>query len=343
MAAFWAAAMLTQEQAVEIRVMARRGVAIREIAREQGCSRNTVRRYLKDPEATRYRARPPRATKLEPFKAYLLQRVAAAAPEWIPGAVLYRELLECGYAGGLTQVKAFLAPHKRKQAEPVVRFETAPGQQMQADFTTIRRGRQRLLAFVASLGYSRATFVQFTEGEDFGTLRTCLWEAFAFFGGVPQEVLFDNAKTVVLERDVYGVGHHRWHAGMLAFAEETGFAPRLCRPYRAKTKGKVERFNRYLKGSFLVPLAATLKTAGLVLDVASANRAVGVWLREVANCRLHAETKERPCDRLQVEREALLPLPRLPLPPTTALRRVVPLESLQHPLAVYQALVQEPA
>jgi transposase len=322
--------------------MARRGVAIREIARELGCSRNTVRRYLNDPEATRYRMRPSRAAKLDPFKPYLLERIAAAAPEWIPAAVLYRELQERGYEGGLTQVKAFLAPHKRKEPEPVVRFETEPGRQMQADFTTIRRGRQRLLAFVASLGYSRATFVRFTEREDFATLRACLWEAFAFLGGVPKEVLFDNAKTVVLERDVYGAGRHRWHLGMLAFAEEMGFQPRLCRPYRAKTKGKVERFNRYLKGSFLVPLAATLKTAGLVLDVASANRAVGIWLNEVANCRVHAETRERPCDRLQIEREALLPLARVELPAAIPPRRVLPLESLQHPLAVYQALLQEP-
>jgi transposase len=256
---------------------------------------------------------------------------------------VYRELQERGYEGGLTQVKAFLAPHKRKEPEPVVRFETEPGRQMQADFTTVRRGRQRLLAFVASLGYSRATFVRFTEREDLATLRACLWEAFAFLGGVPKEVLFDNAKTVVLERDVYGAGRHRWNPGMLAFAEEMGFQPRLCRPYRAKTKGKVERFNGYLKGSFLVPLAATLKTAGLVLDVASANRAVGIWLNEVANCRIHAEIKERPCDRLQIEREVLLPLPRLALPAAIPPRRVVPLESLQHPLTVYQALLQEPA
>ena len=226
--------------------MARRGVGIREMARDLGCSRNTVRRYLKDLNATRYRGRPPRPVKLDPFKPYLLERVAAATPDWIPAAVLYRELQERGYEGGLTQVKAFLVPHKRKAPEPVVRFETEPGRQMQADFTTIRRGRQRLLAFVASLGYSRASFVRFTDGEDFGTLRACLWEAFAFLGGVPTEVLFDNAKTVVLERDVYGPGRHRWHPGMLAFAEEMGFSPRLCRPYRAKTKAKVGRFNGYL-------------------------------------------------------------------------------------------------
>ena len=320
--------------------MARRGVGIREMARDLGCSRNTVRRYLKDPNATRYRGRPPRPVKLDPFKPYLLERVAAATPDWIPAAVLYRELQERGYEGGLTQVKAFLVPHQRKAPEPVVRFETEPGRQMQADFTTIRRGRQRLLAFVASLGYSRASFVRFTDGEDFGTLRACLWEAFAFLGGVPTEVLFDNAKTVVLERDVYGPGRHRWHPGMLAFAEEMGFSPRLCRPYRAKTKGKVERFNGYLKGSFLVPLAARLKADGLMLDVAAANLAVLRWLHEVANARVHATTGAVPAVRLLEEQAVMLAPPKLISPAQVPERRAMPVESLQHPLAVYDELLE---
>jgi transposase len=69
-------------------------------------------------------------------------------------------------------------------------------------------------------------------------------------------------KPVIIERDAYGAGEHRWHAGMLEFAKDCGFRLRVCRPYRARTKGKVERFNGYLKGSFLVPLAATLKAGG---------------------------------------------------------------------------------
>ena len=85
-------------------------------------------------------------------------------------------------------------------------------------------------------------------------------EAFDYFGGVPSHVLFDNAKTVVIERDAYGEGQHRWHTRCCELCRGLRLsAMRLCRPYRAKTKGKVERFNGYLKGSFLVPLAATLK------------------------------------------------------------------------------------
>src|SRR5574340_1444455 len=79
MAAFWPPTMLTQEQAVEIRVMARRGMAIRELARELGCSRNTVKRYLRDVTASRYGPRSPRPTKLDPFKAYLRERIAAVS------------------------------------------------------------------------------------------------------------------------------------------------------------------------------------------------------------------------------------------------------------------------
>ncbi|SPK70611.1 hypothetical protein CT19425_U610007 [Cupriavidus taiwanensis] len=78
-----------------------------------------------------------------------------------------------------------------------MRFETAPGKQMQADFTVIRRGREPLLVLVATLGYSRASFVRFTAGEDTATLCACLEEALAFFGGVPEHILFDNAKSVV--------------------------------------------------------------------------------------------------------------------------------------------------
>src|SRR6185369_492021 len=305
MAAFGLPTMLTQEQTVEIKVLARRGVAIRDIARQLGCSRNTVRRYLKEADASRYGPRPARATKLDPFKAYVLERIEAARPHWIPAAVLYREVSELGYAGGLTQLKMFVTPYKRIEAEPVTRFETPPGQQMQADFTHVRRGRDPLLAFVATLGYSRASYVRFTTDETAATLCACVGEALTYFGGVPSHVLFDNASTVVVERDAYGDGQHRWHRLLRALAADYGFSIRLCRPYRAKTKGKVERFNGYLKGSFLVPLAASLKAAGLKLTPEVANAHVRRWLDEVANVRVHGTTRAVPTSRLPAERAVM--------------------------------------
>lgn len=334
--------MLTQEQAVEIRVMARRGESVRAIARQLECSRNTVRRYLRDQTAKRYGPREPRACKLDEYKAYLQERIAQARPRWIPATVLLREIRERGYAGGISQLKAWLAPLKTSEPEPLIRFETAPGKQMQADFTYVRRGRDPLLALVATMGYSRASFVKFvaTAGEDARTLCAGLREAFDYFGGVPEHVLFDNTKAVVIERDAYGEGLHRWNSELMDLAEACGFTPRLCRPYRAKTKGKVERFNAYLKGSFVVPLAATLEASGLRLDANVANMHVRRWLDEVANARVHATTRAVPAVRLAEERAVMLAAPALKAPLRKAQRVAMPVESLQHPLAVYDALLE---
>ena len=126
--------------------------------------------------------------------------------------------------------------------------------------------------------------------------------------------------------------------------KDDSFVPRLCRPYRAKTKGKVERFNRYLKESFVLPLATTLKQAGITLDVDTANAHIGPWLERVANRRLHATTGEVPAEQLVLERAHLRPLPLtvLPLPagPRRAPRVPTPIESLQHPLSVYEQLLR---
>jgi transposase len=138
-------------------------------------------------------------------------------------------------------------------------------------------------------------------------VRTGLRAACEYFHGVPQQALFDNMKTVVLARDAYGPGLHRFHLGLLALADELGFVPKLCRPYRAKTPGKVERFNRYLRENFYNPLASRLKAVGLQVDVQTANQEVSHWLAEVANVRVHAGLQQRPVDRWQEERAALLP------------------------------------
>jgi len=321
----------------------KQGRSIRQIARETGLSRNTVRRYLREGRPIRYGPREPRVCKLDPYKGFLQERIGQATPDWILATVLLREIQAAGYAGGISQLKAYLAPFRSAPPDPVVRFETDPGQQMQADFTVIRRRRDRLSAFVATLGYSRTSFVRFTEREDFPVWRECLLGAFEYFGGVPQEVLFDNAKPVILERDMYGPGQHRWHAQMLEFSKDFGFKLRVCRPCRAKTKGKVERFNGYLKGSFLVPPVATLRAGGLKLDVQTANKEVLRWLPEVANVRIHATTGERPSVHLLADQARLSPLPVIALQANTASVRaaqVAPVESLQHPLSVYDSLLE---
>ena len=163
--------MLGGERALEIRVLAKHGKGVREIAREVGVSRNTVRRYLRDPEAARYRRRPSRPGKLAAFEGYIAERVAAAAPERLEATVLLRELRERGYAGGYSILKEHLARLRPVAVpEPVVRFETVPGEQMQVDWAVIRRGVDRLSVFVATLGWSRAAYVEFVGDERLETL-----------------------------------------------------------------------------------------------------------------------------------------------------------------------------
>jgi transposase len=331
--------MVGSEAALEIRVLHRHGKSIREIAREMGVSRNTVRRYLRDDEAERYRSRPLRPTKLDPFKGYVIERLRAAEPEGIPASVLLMELRERGYAGGYTMLKVFVASLKPPEAaEPVIRFETEPGEQMQVDWAVIRRGDNRLSVFVATLGWSRASYVEFVTDERVETLIEAHESAFLAFGGTPRQVLYDNMRTVVLERHGYGRGRHRFHPGFLDFARHCGFRPRLCAPYRAQTKGKVERFIRYLRHSFYVPLSSRLAQEGLIVDRETANLAVGRWLREVANQRVHGTTGEIPAERLAIERVQFQPVPtpyggrsvRSLQKPVSA-----PIVGLQHPLSFY--------
>lgn len=332
---------------MEVRVLARQGKGIREIARELGISRNTVRRYLRSGELPRYRRQVPRPSKLDAHKDYLAQRVAEAAPERLPATVLLRELRERGYSGGYSILKAYLATLLPASApEPVLRFETEPGEQMQVDWAVIRRGTDRLSVFVATLGWSRAAYVEFVTDERLETWLRCHEHAFAAFGGVPRKVLYDNLRTVVAARDAYGPGEHRFNPAFLDFAGHCGFVPKLCRPYRAQTKGKVERFIRYLRQSFWLPLASRRAADGLVLDAEAANVAVRRWLREIANARCHATTQAVPAERLAAERAHLQPVPppwggeiraaRPAHPPSPA---PIPAPSLQHPLSLYDQLL----
>lgn len=335
--------MLKAEEQMELVVLKKHGASIRELARTSGRSRNTVRRYLRGGEAaaTRKPARK-RAEKLDAHKAYMVERLRAAAPDRVPASVLYREIRARGYDGGETRVKQFVRGLTPVAVPaPVVRFETEPGQQMQADWASVGRGGDKLSVFIATLGWARAAYVEFCNDERVETLIDCHENAFLAFGGVPREVLYDNMKTVVLERNTYGRGVHRFHPGFLDFAKHAGFLPRLCQPYRAQTKGKVERFIGYLKGSF-VPFVASMRQAGLKPDKDAANAAVARWLREVANARVHATIAEVPAEQLMIEQTKLQALPA-PYGGRSARSLVRPeqrrrVTGYQHPLSVYEDL-----
>ncbi len=326
---------------MEIRILRRQGKSIRSIAKELSISRWAVRKYLRSPGLEPcYGPRAVRPSKLDPFKNYIRQRLRDAAPRRLPATVLLREIRERGYEGGISILKDWLAKERPAPVVPEIkRFETEPGYQAQIDWTTIRRGKDRLSAFVATLGFSRWSFVWFTTDERFETLIDAHERFFDAIGGVPRTILYDNMKTVLIDRDAYGPGAHRFHAGFREFAKHHGFSPRMCAPYRAQTKGKVERFNRYLKESFVWPLESRLKPLGFTLDADTANAEVGVWLRDVANIRVHAETKERPIDRFAREQPFLLPR----APRWSADGQAVPADLSgiaiqQHDLSIYDAI-----
>ncbi len=162
---------------------------------------------------------------------------------------LFVDIQKRGYAGGVTQVRAVLAPWRSEgQERAFVRFETAPGEQAQMDWGHFGNwdGR-RLYGFALTLCWSRMRYVEFTQRQDAETLLHCMVHAFEFFGGVTQTVLTDNMKTVVVDRVD---GQPRFHPKMLDFASCYGFVPRVCRPYRPETKGKIESTIRFIKGNF---------------------------------------------------------------------------------------------
>ena len=345
---------------MEIEVLRKHGYSLRRIAAEVGCAVNTVRSHLSSGHQPCYARQQKRAGKLSAYEVYLKERQAAAHPLWIPATVLQREIAAQGYQGGMSQLRRFLREIRPTQPDdPVVRFETAPGEQMQVDWVEFRKGVHPLYAFCATLGYSRASYVEFVTDMKVGTLIDCHQKAFVALGGVPRRILYDNMKTVVLERDVDGPGAHRYHAGFLDYAKHCGFVIKLCRPYRARTKGKVERFNGYLRRSFHVPLVATLKQAGLQLDAVTANAEVRHWLSEVANVRIHGTTHTIPALRLQEEHAHLQAIPvawrgdiaaarpQEVVPGTKGARPVAVIAHLdtaipvQHPLAVYEQLLAQ--
>ncbi len=338
--------MLLAEGAMEIRILHGQGLSVREISRRTGHSRNTVERYLRRPEVPRYTPRPEVAGKLTEHEGWLAERVRSALPERLSAVVLLRELQGRGYTGGVTILREHLARLRPQlPPEPVVRFETEPGRQMQVDWAVMRRGADPLSVFVAVLGHSRAAYAEFVTDERLERLLACHEAAFAAFGGTPREALYDNMRTVVIGRDAYGPGLHRLQPGFRDFARHHGFLPRLCRPYRAATKGKVERFIRYLRQDFWVPLESRLRPLGLRPDAVTANVEVRAWLRDVANQRLHATTGRIPAEVLAEERGVLLPL-AAPwegevLRPAVARERPPRREAevIQHPLSVYDGLL----
>ena len=286
-----------------IKELHRTGVSISDIARLTGHDRKTVRAVIAGPLVRQRRPPPPRPSKLDPYKPYLEQRLADGV---FNAQKLFHELQARGYPGRPGLVRNFIQPFRAARApRATVRFETAPGEQAQVDwahFGTIEhRGRTRpLYAFLFTLGWSRALYLEFTVAATTTAFLRGHLHAFRALGGCPRRILYDTLKSVVLERDPDGAIH--WNPTFLDFADHYGVTPAACRPYRAQTKGKVERSVGYVRTSFWPGLAAA--------DLADLNDRAREWVATVANRRVHGTTGEVPAERLP--REGLQPLAGTP-------------------------------
>lgn len=303
----------------------RQGLSVSAIARQLGIDRKTVRAYIaKGLAPPAYKPRPSRPGIVAPFKTYLRDRLAA-----YPGLTavrLWRELRERGYDGGYSAVRDCvrdLRPPRTPGFE--VRFETPPGEQAQVDFAhfdvefTDQPGIKRVVwLFSLVLGCSRLIWARFVVHQDLQTVLRCHIAALEALGGSPREILYDRMKTAVIGED--GDGLVIYNRALVDLAGHYGFQPRACRPYRPKTKGKVERPFRYIREDFFL--------GGSFRNLDDLNLQLRHWLDTVANPRVHATTHRVVNEAFAAEKPTLMPLPLAPYRTVLKLERRVSHEGM---------------
>lgn len=294
--------MLSQEDYIVIKALKKRGVYNKDIAEELGVHPKTVSQALKRGGAPG-KTRKKRKSKLDPFKPTVDQMLSDGV--W-NGVVILREIQALGYEGGSTILRDYIQPKRAlRQQRATVRFETAPGVQLQSDWGEIVveiAGVETSVSFIVNtLGYSRRFHFWCTDSQDAEHTYEGLVRSFEYFGGVTEEVLVDNQKTAVL--------HHvagqpaRFNARFVDLAGHYGFRPRACQPYRARTKGKTERMVAYIKQHFFARYQRFESWEHL-------NQMAEKWLREEADRREHGTVKEVVSARFEREVPHLQPLPQ---------------------------------
>ncbi len=286
--------MLEPEEVTAMLRLNELGWGAKKIARELGVSRNTVKDYISAGGWTPYR-QPERKKALDGLEEWLRARLRRHRGN---ADVIRQELaVEKGIVVSLRAVERAVTPYRQElaaEARATVRFETPPGRQVQIDFgerlVEIGGNRLRAYLFVATLGYSRRLHIRAFRNERQESWFDGLEGAFAKFGGVTEEVLFDNARALVVDHDPV-TRSVVFNDKLKAFAKHWGFRPRACAPYRARTKGKTENGVGYVKRNAI---------AGRSFPTWEAFEAhLEAWTREVADVRVHGTTGEAPIVRFQ--------------------------------------------
>lgn len=311
--------VIRQEEFQAIQVLKREGMKKRKVAEILGMDRKTVGKYWKK-AVWEKRAAGKKGLILDPWREHLLKR----APETDYCAqVCFLELGKMGYKGSYGPVKEFIRPlreDRRRLEEATMRFETGPGKQAQVDWgsTVVELGgeRVRIHLFAMVLGYSRRIYVRAELDERLPAFLGCHEQAFQWFGGLTLVILYDNPKTVCLSRDFEGkeIG---WNPQFLDFARYWGYTPKLCKPYRARTKGKVESGIKYVKYNFFALYGRVFR------DLEELNEKLESWALEIADERIHGTTHEKPSQRFQGEQ--LMPAEgKAPYRIQTDITRIIP-------------------
>jgi transposase len=297
--------MFGREQRVLLRHYLEQGLSKTAVAERLGISRRTVYYWVEtgqldrelDDEPVRYRARPPVARKVDAYRGIVETRLAEYPK--LSAVRLFEEIKAAGYEGGYTQLKEFVrSVRPTPPVDPVVRFETAPGHQAQVDFAEFRLPWGKRYALVVVLGYSRMMWLQFYSRQTMAVLIRGLESAFEFLGGVPNELLFDQLKAVIIDDERLAGGKLLENAEFMRFAAHWGFRIRACRPYRARTKGKVERPIGYVRQGFFY--------GRHFLNDEDLNAQALSWMARTANVRTHRTILEAPQARFERDERARL-------------------------------------
>lgn len=244
--------------------------------------------------------------KLVPFVDYLDRRIKEGV---VNVKKLYLEIKKQEYQGCYMSLYRFLRtdvknPQTIKRSQ---RLETGPGEQAQVDWGSfgeieINGVTKRLYCFVYVLGYSRALYVEFTTKQNIQSLLECHIHAFEQLG-IPQTIVYDNMKTVVLSREKLENGEvkNHYNPAFLDFANFYGFEIFVCPPYWPRAKGKVEASVKFVRNNFMQGMSFKKN----FFSLEELNQKASFWLNQVANTRNHKITGERPIDRWLSEKPYL--------------------------------------
>ena len=292
---------MTAENWAEIRRLSLiEGLSQRQIGKLMNLSPKTIRRALGMSEYKPDRSNVARrVSKLEPYKKDILELMEIYPG--IPAQRLFEIIQERNYSGKTTIVEDYVRAIKKSKQEAYLRINVLPGEQAQVDwadcgYIKIGEHTRKLSCFVMVLSYSRLMYLEFTLSQRLEYFLRCHVNAFRFFGGIPNRILYDNLKSVVLNR----LGRLiKFNPKFESFSGYYLFKPVVCNVRKANEKGRVESAINYIRKNFLMGREFNLFSDLQVQAVQ--------WRDKKANLRIHGTTRKRPIDLYQAEKGKLKP------------------------------------